>query len=236
MRIGYGCVAWVVVASGVSMAWALPGHAGESEALPGRGVLEEVVVTARKREESLQDVGQSVSAVSSVEVEARFARDISQLVDMSPNLIIDDTAQGPGGVAASSLRGIGVAEVESSFDPAVGVVIEGVFLGKTSGSITKLIDIERIEVLRGPQGTLFGRNSIGGVINITRAKPTRELGGKVRASYGNYDTMELDGNLADEDGYTIGFDVGGVAPPGSLWTYTTPRDPRAYGIQVTYDF
>ena len=166
---------------------ATPAQAGN------RGVLEEVVVTARKREESLQEIGQSVSAFSGAEIEARFANDISEITDISPNLIIDDTAQGPGGVAAISLRGIGVAEVESSFDPAVGVVIDGVFLGKASGSITKLIDVERVEVLRGPQGTLFGRNSIGGVINITRAKPTREVSGKIRGSYGSYDTTELDG-------------------------------------------
>ncbi|MEQ8859278.1 MAG: TonB-dependent receptor [Pseudomonadales bacterium] len=164
-------------------------------AAASQGMLEEVVVTARKREESLQDVGQSVSAFSASEIENRFAEDISQITDISPNLVIDDTAQGPGGVAAISLRGIGVAEVESSFDPAVGVVIDGLFLGKASGSITKLIDIERIEVLRGPQGTLFGRNSIGGVINITRAKPTGEFSGKVRGSYGSYDNTELDGML-----------------------------------------
>jgi len=157
--------------------------------------LEEVVVTARKREESLQDIGGAVSAFSATQIERRFAGDISELTDVSPNLIIDDTAQGPGGVAAITLRGIGVAEVESSFDPAVGVVVDGVFLGKASGSITKAIDLERIEVARGPQGTLFGRNAIGGVINLTRTKPTGELGGKVRASYGNYDTLEFDAML-----------------------------------------
>ena len=159
----------------------------------GAQVLDEVVVTARKREESLQDMGMSVSALSGTEVEATFARDIGELANISPNLIIDDTSQGPGGVAAVTIRGIGIAEVESSFDPAVGVVIDGLFLGKASGSITKLLDIERIEVLRGPQGTLFGRNSIGGVINITRAQPSNEFGGKFRASYGNYQRLELDG-------------------------------------------
>ncbi len=156
-------------------------------------VLEEVVVTARKREESLQDLGQSVSAFSAAEIENRFAGNIDNLTDISPNLVIDDTAQGPGGVAAIYIRGIGVAEVESSFDPAVGVVVDGMFLGKASGSLTQLIDVERIEVLRGPQGTLFGRNSIGGVINIARKQPTQELSGKVRASYGNYDTTKFDG-------------------------------------------
>lgn len=168
-------------------------HAADAVAKAGSGVLEEVVVTARKREESLQDVGQSVTAMSGAEIEARVASDISQIVDISPNLVIDDTAQGPGGVAAVSLRGIGVAEVESSFDPAVGVVVDGLFLGKASGSITKLLDVERVEVLRGPQGTLFGRNAIGGVINVKRSDPTGQFGGKVRASYGNYDTVNLSG-------------------------------------------
>lgn len=181
--------------SALSLAVGAAPAAAQSESAARMGVLEEVVVTARKREESLQDVGQSVSAFSAEEIERRFARDMRDIVDVSPNLIIDDTSQGPGGVAAVALRGIGVSEVESSFDPAVGVVIDGVFLGKASGSIAKMIDIERIEVLRGPQGTLFGRNAIGGVINITRAKPSQELYGRVRGSYANYDHFELDGLL-----------------------------------------
>lgn len=77
----------------------------------GAQVLDEVVVTARKREESLQDMGMSVSALSGTEVEATFARDIGELANISPNLIIDGTSQGPGGVAAVTIRGIGIAEV-----------------------------------------------------------------------------------------------------------------------------
>ncbi len=179
----------------LSLAVGSPTAAAQTEVAARSGVLDEVVVTARKREESLQDVGQSVSAFDAQEIERRFARDMRDIVDISPNLIVDDTSQGPGGVAAVALRGIGVSEVESSFDPAVGVVIDGVFLGKASGSIAKMIDIERIEVLRGPQGTLFGRNAIGGVINITRAKPSQEFYGKVRGSYANYDHFEFDGLL-----------------------------------------
>lgn len=166
----------------VAFAAAMATLLSPTESYAQGAALEEVVVTARKRQESLQDMGMSISAIGGDEVQASFARDISQLANMAPNLIIDDTSQGPGGVAAISVRGIGVAEVESSFDPAVGVVVDGLFLGKASGSITKLLDIERIEVLRGPQGTLFGRNSIGGVINVVRSDPTGELGGKVRAS------------------------------------------------------
>lgn len=154
--------------------------------------LEEIVVTARKRKENLQDVGLSVSAMSGTEIQRTFARDIRDLAFISPNLIIDDTSQGPGGNAAMYIRGIGVADVEKNFEPAVGVTIDGLFIGANSGALMRSIDLASLEVLRGPQGTLFGRNTIGGTINIDRTRPTGEFGGKVRAGYGAYDTYWLD--------------------------------------------
>lgn len=155
--------------------------------------LEEVVVTARKRSENIQEVGMSVSAYSQLELENAYSTDLRDLVNISPNLIIDDTAQGPGGVAAIYIRGIGVSDVEKNFDPAVGVVIDGVFIGSNSGGILRSIDLEGMEVLRGPQGTLFGRNSIAGVLNLRRSKPTGELGGKLQVSTGAYDTIGMSG-------------------------------------------
>ena len=157
--------------------------------------LEEIIVTARKREENIQNVAIAVTALSQTEINRTFARDLKDLASMAPNLVIDDTSQGPGGVAAIYIRGIGVADVEKSFDPAVGVVIDQVFIGANTGSILRSIDIGRIEVLRGPQGTQFGRNTIGGVINVERTKPTGEFGGKVRAGYGDYDTYNVEGIL-----------------------------------------
>jgi iron complex outermembrane receptor protein len=157
------------------------------------GGLEEIVVTARKRKENLQDLGLSVSAMSATEINRTFARDIKDLAFISPNLIIDDTSQGPGGNAAMYIRGIGVADVEKNFEPAVGVTVDGLFIGANSGAILRSIDLASLEVLRGPQGTLFGRNTIGGTINVERTRPTGELGGKVRAGYGDYDTYWLDG-------------------------------------------
>ncbi|MGI9229594.1 MAG: TonB-dependent receptor [Gammaproteobacteria bacterium] len=166
-----------------------------------QGALEEIIVTARKREENIQNVGISMSAVGRQEIERRFITDIRDLVDISPNLIIDDTAQGPGGVAAAYIRGIGVADVESNFDPAVATVIDGIYHGKLSGGILKTFDVESVEVLRGPQGTLFGRNAIGGVMKLERTKPTGELGGKLRIGYGAYDSYNIDGiiNAGNED-------------------------------------
>ena len=190
-----------LVAALVTGASLLPAPA----AFAGEAMLEEIVVTARKREESLQDVAMSVSALGQQEIEANFATDVRDLIYMSPNTVLDDTNQGPGGVAAAYIRGIGVSEVEKNFDPAVGVVVDGVFLGTMSGSITRAIDLERIEVIRGPQGTLFGRNTIGGIIQVERSKPTKELGGKVRASYGDYETSVVDGivNFGNEDNFGV---------------------------------
>ncbi len=155
--------------------------------------LEEITVTARKREENMQDVGLSVSALSATEVDRTFARDIKDLAFVSPNLIIDDTSQGPGGNAALFIRGVGVADVEKNFEPAVGVTIDGLFIGANSGAILRSIDLASVEVLRGPQGTLFGRNTVGGMINVERSKPTGELGGKFRAGIGDYSTYWVDG-------------------------------------------
>ncbi len=175
----------------MSVGVALAQNAGAVAQAPGG--LEEVVVTARKREERMQDVPIAVSALSQTEVEHSFARDLKDIASMSPNLVIDDTAQGPGGVAAITIRGIGVADVEKSFDPAIGVVIDGVFIGSNTGGILKSFDIASIEVLRGPQGTVFGRNTIGGVINVSRSKPTGKLGGKVRVGYADYKTFDAEG-------------------------------------------
>jgi len=169
--------------------------------------LEEITVTARKRVEALQDVALAVSAMGQQEIEANFATDLRDLVYISPNTVLDDTRQGPGGVAAAYIRGIGVSEVEKNFDPAVGVVVDGIFRGTMTGSIDRAIDVERIEVLRGPQGTLFGRNTIGGVIQMERTKPTMDFGGKVRASYGNYETMVVDGLINFGNSETFGAKV-----------------------------
>jgi iron complex outermembrane receptor protein len=167
--------------------------------------LEEITVTARKREENLQDVGLSVTALSQTEVERTFARDIKDLAYLSPNLIIDDTSQGPGGNAALYIRGVGVADVEKNFEPAVGVTIDGLFIGANSGAILRSIDLASVEVLRGPQGTLFGRNTVGGMINVERSKPTGEFGGKFRAGYGDYNTLWADGvvNFGVSDNFAV---------------------------------
>ncbi len=181
---------------GTSLALCLTAQAayaqGASVAEDAPYVLEEITVTARKRVESMQDVPAAISALSAGELERRFDSDVRDFADSSPNIVIDDTQQGPGGVAAIYIRGIGVADVEKSVDPAVGVVFDDVYIGQSSGSLLKAIDIDRVEVLRGPQGTLFGRNATGGVINLSRSRPTFETTGKARMTYGRFDTWKIE--------------------------------------------
>ena len=206
--------------------------------------LEEIMVTARKREESLQDVGLAVSALSKTEINRMFSRDLTDLSSVSPNLIIDDTAQGPGGVAAIFIRGIGIADVEKNFDPAVGVVVNGIFLGANSGSLLRSIDLASVEVLRGPQGTLFGRNTIGGLINVTHTQPTGELGAKIRAGIEDYDTYYADGifNFGILDGLAAKITLGKRDQQDGYYDNVTTgedgvgeNDYETYGINLLWD-
>ena len=139
--------------------------------------IEEIVVTAQKREENLQDVPSSVSAMDAATLEKTFARDLLDVAGVSPNLIIDPILG--NGTAAISIRGVQMNDVEKSFDPAVAVYQDGIYLATATGALLNTWDAERIEVLRGPQGTMFGRNTIGGLVHVIRSKPTGELGGKI---------------------------------------------------------
>ena len=171
--------------------------------------IEEIVVTARKKEENIQETALSVSALTQRDLDRRFPNDIRDLAGDSPNLIIDDLQQGPGSPTAIFIRGIGVSDVEKNFDPTTGVVLDGVFIGANSGAMLKTIDLEKVEILRGPQGTLFGRNTVAGVINLTRTRPTGEIGGKIRVGYGDYDTSLVDAifNFGNE---TAAFKISGT--------------------------
>lgn len=215
-------------------------QAQEAEAEQSSG-LEAIVVTARKRVENLQDVSSSISALGATDLAKRFDSDVRDFANASPNVLIDDTQQGPGGVAAVYIRGIGVADVEKSVDPAVGVVIDDIYLGQSSGSLLKAIDVDRVEVLRGPQGTLFGRNATGGVINLARSKPTQELTGKVRGTYSSFQTYDLQGVVSFGLAENVALKVSGAynTSDGYIFNRTQNQpgqksDFRAIGAQLLF--
>ncbi|MGE0666149.1 MAG: TonB-dependent receptor [Sphingomonadales bacterium] len=158
------------------------------------GGLEEITVTAQKREENMQVVPVSVSAITEAGFERFSTPNIADLSGAIPNLYTQPT---PGGssIIAVSIRGIQYAENEKTFEPPVGVVLDGVFLGTAQGGLLQSFDLERLEVLRGPQGTLFGKNTTGGAINAVRTRPTGEFGGKVAATIGTFGRHEFRGVL-----------------------------------------
>ncbi len=151
--------------------------------------LEEVIVTARKRDESLQDTPVAVSALTKELKEASMRR-IEDVQGFAPNVYIRRTP-GIASGAAVSIRGVTSSESDKSFDPAIGVVMDGMFLGTSSGVLLQNFDIKRIEVLRGPQGTLFGKNTTGGVLNIIRGDVTMEWGADISATFDEHGREDL---------------------------------------------
>ena len=159
--------------------------AAQASATTAATEVEQVIVTARRRAENIQDTPVAVTAISASQLEAAASPNIQDLEGLTPNLIIDANNVSPNS-ASIAIRGISFEDIEKSFDPAVGVLLDGVYLGTNNGALLNFFDFSSVEVLRGPQGTLFGRNTTGGVINVRRTRPTGEFGVRARALFGNY--------------------------------------------------
>lgn len=149
--------------------------------------LEEIVVTAQKREESLQDTPIAITAFTSTALVDKGISDISELAQLTPNLVFDTASQigGAANAAAIFIRGIGNTDFALTTDPGVGTYVDGVYISRSVGGVLDVLDVERIEILRGPQGTLFGRNTIGGAVSITTRRPAEELQGAIELTAGN---------------------------------------------------
>ncbi len=163
----------------------------------------EIIVTARRRDETLQSTPVAITAINTSMLENKASTTIGDLQGAAPGLLI--TQQNSGAQAANlSIRGLTYADIEKSQTPTVGVVVDGVTIGTNTGQLQDVFDIAQIEVLRGPQGTLFGANTIGGVIIVNRSKPTMEPGGKVEFSYGKFNTWSGKAIVNYGDGSTWG--------------------------------
>ena len=151
--------------------------------------LEEIVVTARQREERLQDTPVAVSAFSEQQIEQKFVQDLRDLGRYAPNVTIGAI---PGFRAASiAIRGVSTGDIPSSFDPAVTVVVDEFYMGEYETALLDPFDLQQVEVLRGPQGTLFGKNTIGGVVLVTTKRPADEFGFDGRIRVGNYGRTDV---------------------------------------------
>ncbi len=153
-------------------------------------VLEEITVTARKKDESIQDVPIAVSAITD-QLQEESVRRLEDIQAYTPNVFINRTP-GIANGAAITIRGVASLESDKSLDPGIGVVVDGMFLGTASGVLLDNFDIERIEVLRGPQGTLFGKNTTGGILNIIRTPVSmNEFGFDANITAGDYDRQDI---------------------------------------------
>lgn len=165
---------------------------GEQSANAG---IEEIVTTATQRAQGVQDVPIAVSAFSADMLEKAGVTDIRDLTALAPSLVLTSSQSETAG-AVARIRGIGTTGDNPGLESAVAIFIDGVYRNRTNTGLTELGAVERIEVLRGPQGTLFGRNASAGMISVTTKAPTPEFEGYATASYGNHDAIRLEGGLS----------------------------------------
>ncbi len=164
---------------GTAVVFSLPAFAAEDRAL------EEIIVTGTKRAISQQDTPISVSTLTATQIDQTFGSDIRAVADLAPNVNL--TVQTGFNAVAGGIRGTGSLSILTTQDPSVGILIDDFALGHVQSQFVELYDLEQVEIYRGPQGTLFGKNSTGGVIAITSKRPDmNEFGGEVKVSAGSY--------------------------------------------------
>lgn len=167
-----------------------PSYAQEAQA-DTAPTTNEIVVTAQFREQRLQDTPLSITAVDAALLASRNQTDISQIAAQAPNVQLTQMGAAFGSSMAAYIRGIGQYDFNPAYEPGVGIYIDDVYYATLTGSVMDLLDLDRVEVLRGPQGTLTGRNSIGGAIKLFSAKPTAGDSGTVEATYGSRNRVDL---------------------------------------------
>jgi iron complex outermembrane recepter protein len=181
-----GAASLVVLVPSVAVAQSAVA-AGESE---DSGQLEEIIVTAQKRSENLQKVPISVTAVTGAAIADAQINNIQGLANSIPNVQINSFSNSPDS-AVFTIRGIGVNDADPYVGTTVSVIVDGVVVGVNTAALLSLFDIDRVEILRGPQGTLFGANTTGGAVNVITKQPTGEFGGEAQVIYGNYNRLDL---------------------------------------------
>jgi iron complex outermembrane receptor protein len=229
----------------------------EAESAPEAVAGDEIIVTAQFREQRLQDTPLAITAVNSEMLQARSQTDISQVAAQAPSVTLKPQGATFGPSLGASIRGVGQFDFNPAVEPGVGLYVDDVYYATLTGSILDLLDLDRVEVLRGPQGTLAGRNSIGGAVKLYSQRPEGDNTGYVAAAYGSRDRLDLRGsadfNLAEnldmrlagvakqQDGYVDRLDFGCLYPAGGSATFvdrtgaTVPINPAGGIPALTSD-
>jgi iron complex outermembrane receptor protein len=206
-----------------------------------------IIVTAQFREQDLQDTPIAITAMNAEMLEARSQTNITDLADFAPNVKLEPATGLQGNSIAAFIRGIGQSDASFALEPGVGVYIDDIYYGTTFGAVMDLTDLERVEVLRGPQGTLAGKNSVGGAIRLFTRESDADEGGFVEASYGSFDRLDLRASagfaLTDElfarisgvsnsrDGYMKRLDFGCVNPGSGIPASGSAEDGCVIGTE-----
>jgi iron complex outermembrane receptor protein len=153
-------------------------------------------VTARFREENLQQTPLAISAISAESLAANGATNVIDVGDWAPNVVIDELGAGWGPTVSATVRGLGYGDFKATSEPTMTIYLDDVVLGRPTGAILDLLDLERVEVLRGPQGTLFGKNAIGGVMRLITRKPGPDAqDGTLELTAGDYNRLDVRGSF-----------------------------------------
>jgi iron complex outermembrane receptor protein len=231
------------LARSIAMAFAAPlmlampvmaQQAAPAAASEGSAALEEVVVTARRTKEKLQDVPTAVTAISLKDLAELKIEGFESIAQTVPNVYIQKQG-GSASTAQMQIRGISNGSLNQQIDSGIGLYVDGVYFGRPGAAAFDMADLERVEVLRGPQGTLFGRNATGGAINLITSGPTGQFGGNFEVGFGNFNQRRVKGtiNTPEFNGLSARITLGHTESDGDVkntapkqtFTFTGPLGP-----------
>ena len=234
----------LAMASTAAAAWAQqPARAPDADTDDSKKMvqLDTVVVTARRREEAVRDVPQAVTVISGEELESRGAQNIAALGAVTPNLVIHP-GRAFNGTVIAYIRGIGQFDSIWGVQPGVGIYLDDVHLARPQGALLDILDVERVEVLRGPQGTLYGRNTLGGAIKVVTRAPTPNIGGRLALTLGDYGQRDAKAILNLPLGETLRtrvalakYDRDGYGRNLTTGAYTSARDAGVARINAMWN-
>ena len=205
------------------------------------GAMQEVTVTARRREESLQDVPIAVSSFSGDRLESVGAEDLTYISQETPNVTLENS-RATNSTLTAFIRGVGQQDPVAGFEQGVGIYLDDVYLNRPQGAILDVYDVERIEVLRGPQGTLYGRNTIGGAVKyVTRRLDADDAAFSARIALGDYSQIDgvLSGSLPVSETFRIGGAVASFNRDGfgrNLTTGDENYDKKVLALRATMEW
>ncbi|WP_343344559.1 TonB-dependent receptor [Sphingomicrobium sp. XHP0239] len=213
-----------------------------------------IVITARRRAESLQDVPLSVTAYTGEVLERQAALDITDIADTTPNVTLE-ASRGTNSTLTAFIRGVGQQDPVAGFEQGVGIYLDDVYLNRPQGAVLDIYDVERIEVLRGPQGTLYGRNTIGGAVKYVTRRLPDDFSGAIRGTLGSYGQTDLTAKLSTPIGDVVRVGAGAAILQNNgfgenlttgLENYNKDvrafrlsaeaGDPDAFNARIAYDY